>query len=267
MTKKRGNRRRPSEDKILPPPDKGEAQAIHAAITRVNARPRRLTTLLENPEDGESLQIGPEHSDRAGWLVRLEDLFGTNGRHFPLSQLNQLLSLARKADGTYDGIKANSLIAAVEGAKPENELQAMLAVQMIAANEMAMQAARRATRVDQIPQYDSAGTMAVKLMRAYAGHLELLDKLQRGGQQTVRVEHVHVHSGAQAIVGNVGTRGGRSDEITNQPHAKGELPAPGAGPMPEVRGKDTEREPLPIACCEGEKPLPYARRGFRKRGA
>lgn len=37
-----------------------------------------------------------------------------------------------------------------------------------------------------------------KLLKVFAGHLELLAKLKRGGEQTVRVEHVHVHAGGQA---------------------------------------------------------------------
>jgi hypothetical protein len=40
-------------------------------------------------------------------------------------------------------------------------------------------------------------------MRAYATHVEVLRRLRHGGQQVVRVEHVHVNDGGQAIVGNV----------------------------------------------------------------
>ena len=35
--------------------------------------------------------------------------------------------------------------------------------------------------------------MAIKLLRTYTAQLEALAKLRRGGEQTVRVEHVHVH--------------------------------------------------------------------------
>jgi hypothetical protein len=39
--------------------------------------------------------------------------------------------------------------------------------------------------------------------------LEALDKHRRGGNQKMTVEHVHVHEGGQAIVGNVNQgRGG-----------------------------------------------------------
>jgi hypothetical protein len=40
-------------------------------------------------------------------------------------------------------------------------------------------------------------------MRAYATQVEVLRRLRNGGQQFVRVEHVHIHDGGQAVVGNV----------------------------------------------------------------
>jgi hypothetical protein len=41
------------------------------------------------------------------------------------------------------------------------------------------------------------------LMRAYATQVEVLRRLRNGGQQFVRVEHVHVNDGGQAVIGNV----------------------------------------------------------------
>ena len=44
---------------------------------------------------------------------------------------------------------------------------------------------------------------AARLLRAYATQVEALRRLRNGGSQTVRVEHVHVNDGGQAIIGNV----------------------------------------------------------------
>ena len=44
---------------------------------------------------------------------------------------------------------------------------------------------------------------AARLMRAYATQVEVLRRLRNGGQQVVRVEHVHVNDGGQAVIGNV----------------------------------------------------------------
>ena len=50
---------------------------------------------------------------------------------------------------------------------------------------------------------------AARLLRAYATQVEALRRLRNGNSQTVRVEHVHVNEGGQAIIGNVrsGTAG------------------------------------------------------------
>ena len=44
---------------------------------------------------------------------------------------------------------------------------------------------------------------ANKLSRTYSTLLEALNRHRGKGQQKVTVEHVHVHQGGQAIVGNV----------------------------------------------------------------
>jgi hypothetical protein len=41
-------------------------------------------------------------------------------------------------------------------------------------------------------------------MQAYAAQVELLRRLGHGSKQLVRVEHVHIGEGAQAVIGNIG---------------------------------------------------------------
>jgi hypothetical protein len=256
----------------LPKPDAAEVKAIETARRSVDARKPRLVTKLEQDKKGNIANIGPTHADVAGWYARLQDAFGTRGQQFPISQLNHVLAAVRGADGRYDTVKANALIAAIEGANPADEVQAMLAVQMAVTHEVALQTLRRAMRVDQIAQFDSAGNMAVKLMRTFTMQVEALAKLQRGGQQVVKI--VHVHSGAQAVIGNVqaGGRGGGRDEIGDQPHA----PQLGdAGPARSVASEpsaalpcpDTCGEPMPVPVCVREEALPHARRRAGQRRA
>ena len=53
---------------------------------------------------------------------------------------------------------------------------------------------------------------ANKLSRTWATLLEALNKHRGKGQQKVTVEHVHVHPGGQAVVGNVERPGGGGEE-------------------------------------------------------
>jgi hypothetical protein len=47
------------------------------------------------------------------------------------------------------------------------------------------------------------GSTAARLLKTFAMQVEVLRRLRHGGRQFVRVEHVHVNDGAQAIIGNV----------------------------------------------------------------
>ena len=40
-------------------------------------------------------------------------------------------------------------------------------------------------------------------MKMFAMQVEVLRRLRNGGQQFVRVEHVYVNDGGQAVIGNV----------------------------------------------------------------
>jgi hypothetical protein len=84
----------------------------------------------------------------------------------------------------------------------------MLAAQMVATHGAAMELLRRAMQAEYRHNLQDAGNLAVKFLRTYAAQLEALQRYRGKGQQKVTVEHVHVHQGGQAIVGNVEARRG-----------------------------------------------------------
>jgi hypothetical protein len=47
------------------------------------------------------------------------------------------------------------------------------------------------------------GGYATKLLRLQLDMIQVLDRHRRGNSQTVEVRHVHIHSGAQGVVGIV----------------------------------------------------------------
>jgi len=55
----------------------------------------------------------------------------------------------------------------------------------------------------QIAAFEST---AARLMKAYTMQMEVLRRLRHGGHQHVRVEHVHINDGGQALIGNVKSR-------------------------------------------------------------
>ena len=99
------------------------------------------------------------------------------------------------------------MLAVIKGIEPQDQVESMLAAQMAAIHMATMTFARRLAHVDNIAQQDSAERAFNKLARTFTTQIEALKRYRTGGQQTVRVEHVTVNEGGQAIVGNV--TGGR----------------------------------------------------------
>jgi hypothetical protein len=108
--------------------------------------------------------------------------------------------------------KANFLLSVVKGIEPKDEIEAMLAAQMAAVHSATMTFARRLNHVDNLAQQDSAERAFNKLARTFTAQVEALKRYRSRGEQTVRVEHVTVNEGGQAIVGHVADWGGAGCE-------------------------------------------------------
>ncbi|UOA20675.1 hypothetical protein DSM14862_03513 (plasmid) [Sulfitobacter indolifex] len=99
-----------------------------------------------------------------------------------------------------------------EDLKPDGSAESMLAAQMVGTHSAALDCLRRAANENQTTVgRDMALKHAHKLMALYTQQLAALDKHRGKGRQKVTVEHVHVHPGGQAVVGNVET-GRRGDK-------------------------------------------------------
>ena len=83
--------------------------------------------------------------------------------------------------------------------------------------------------------------------------VETLARLKRGGEQTVKV--IHVHEGAQAVVAHTINQGGQGEESGKQPHAK-ERDAPVAA----LRGPDETGQQLFVSGFERKASVSNARR-------
>jgi hypothetical protein len=117
-----------------------------------------------------------------------------------------------KPNGVDDNlVRASAVMAEMA---PQNATEAMLAVQMIAANDAALLFLRRSTLDEQPSEAIDANVhRATRLMRVFTEQLEALQKLKgKTSQQKVTVEHVHIHEGGQAIVGLIARGEGGADE-------------------------------------------------------
>ena len=99
----------------------------------------------------------------------------------------------------------------------------LIAAQLVACHNASMECYRRAMIGEQTFEGKRENLcQANKLSRTYATLLESLNRHRGKGAQKVTVEHVHVHEGGQAIVGNVEAPGdGLAVKSGDQPHALG----------------------------------------------
>jgi hypothetical protein len=154
--------------------------------------------------------IAPDHPDPAGyWQSSMQRAFGTNDNSFMRIQAELLSNaLGGKGDdleGSTD--TTNAAVAAMHGIAPRDEVEALLATQMVAVQHAAMTMSKLLLNAGTINQQNSAVNAMTKLNRTYVAQMEALNRHRGKGQQKVTVEHVHVHDGGQAIVGAV--EGGR----------------------------------------------------------
>jgi hypothetical protein len=147
----------------------------------------------------------------------------------------------KHADQETTDRQVSAIVGALVGIAPNDELEGMIAAQLLAAHNAAMECYRRAMIGDQTFEGRRENlSQANKLSRTYALLIDALNRYRGKGQQKVTVEHVHVHSGGQAVVGMVEAPGGggrpKSEE---QPHARQiahtpQLPTRNAGERREL---------------------------------
>jgi hypothetical protein len=146
--------------------------------------------------------IAPDHPDRPLAYAPLMEAMGTVSVDFVNGLLKQLAN-AGSHGRQIDDDALNFMLSVVEGIKPKDQLETMLAAQMAAIHTATMTFARRLAHVETIAQQDSAERALNKLARTYAMQMEALKRYRTGGEQKVTVHHVSVNDGGQAIVGNV----------------------------------------------------------------
>lgn len=142
---------------------------------------------------------------------------------------------------------------------PRTPIESMLAAQAVAQHFASMECARRAMIAGQ--PLETAQTYRKASANAARTCIELVGAIDRHRgkhrQQTVRVERVTVHAGAQAVVGVVQTGGaggapnGTGGQVYGHGTAEGDgAPYDGVG-VPPLRRKDPARHRLPVARDQG----------------
>jgi len=178
-----------------------------------------LTPVVFEAEKGNETDLKMVYEDSHVAFVTVTQTAGTPYGAFNSQLIRQVVNASFTRDSEAEAV-ANAVTAAMLSIRPRNALEGMLAGQLVAVHNQAMESLRRAGLKDQ--PYEIALNhkhLAIRLMKTYARLLEALIKCRSGGQQNVVVKHVYVNSGGQAVVGNVIQGEGAMKKSVSEPHA------------------------------------------------
>ena len=168
----------------------------HEALAKEATEGRRLKSVTV--QNGAVVLEGSDAAQH-----RVLEAFGSDSREFQTYCLHHLLNLL--PEGEDYTLPVNSAVAMLAAISPKDELEAMLAVQMVASNHMSMLSMRRCANSETLESRQMNGNLATKFSRTFNSQMEALDRHRRGGKQIV--EHVHVNAGGQAVIAGTVTTG------------------------------------------------------------
>lgn len=184
------------------PPMQAEAAVAQRLL---DGRDRRMSPpKLKFERNKGAVEISFEDDNDRRALLAMHSVTGLRNAMAVDLLIDQLSRVGGVDADKLDVRRTNNAIALLDELEPSDGLEAMLTAQMVAVHMAAMDCIARALN----PSQSFAGRElnlkhGAKLSRIYAEQVAALDKHRRKGQQTVTVEHVHVHDGGQAVVGVV----------------------------------------------------------------
>jgi hypothetical protein len=159
--------------------------------------------------NGRIAKVYPPDGEGEIWWERLNKALGTRSSDFVNAALFQIQAAARSPWGGISELSMNAALAMIEAAAPKDEIEGALAIQMACTHTAAMSVLAKLDAAFVTERRVAAfGSAAARLLRAFANQVEVLRRLRQGGHQYVRVEHVHVGDGGQAVIGNVNASSG-----------------------------------------------------------
>ena len=177
--------------------------------------PRKAPPRVRKPSPVHNKYLAPT-PDLEGYRARLRDAFGkTMSDEFVSVMLGKLIEALKP--NPFDQLEEatlNSALAIIHSAQCRSELEALIAVEIVATGFAGLRFLRQSQHSMTEDYIRTYGPYANKLLRLHLDLIQGLDRHRRGHKQTVEVHHLHIHSGAQGLVGivNAGKQEGTAEE-------------------------------------------------------
>jgi hypothetical protein len=160
---------------------------------------------VRKPRPNADRCVAPPGVDLEDLRARMREAFGnTASDEFAQVMMRKLIDAL--APSPHDELKEATLnagVALISSMQPQSELEALLAVQIVATGFSGLRFLRDSHCQMTNEFIDVYGGFANKLLRLEVDLLRALDQHRRGNRQTVEVRHVHLHPGSQGVIGIV----------------------------------------------------------------
>jgi hypothetical protein len=186
---------------------------------------RKPPPRLRKPSPHNDHCLAPT-GDLGSHRERLREAFGnTLSDEFVEFLLGKLMEALRP--NPFDKLEEptlNAALALINSIQPRSEMEALIAVQIVATGLSGLRFLRQSQRHMTEDFIDVYGGYAIKLLKLQAELLQGLDRHRRGHRQTVEVHHVHLYPGSQGVIGVVNAAPEESkDRILPPAHGVGGL--------------------------------------------
>ncbi len=237
---RRPRRRRAAANEVAP---QAQAKTVCIPTRKEIAAAGRIIERLDRADtksqmffdfDREKKKVVNTHPDQLISQLSLMDSFATSYVHVSDALLQQLITICGKGGQDPDGRELSQAVAMVQAIAPQDETEAMLAVQMVAVHKATMTAASR------LGQVQADANVLIKLTRTFTAQIDALRNWRLKGTQVI---HVYHHRG-DTLLEPPGAAA-KSKEQPHGPYGPTECRSPLRGEIEAIAAD------LPRPCREG----------------
>ena len=184
-----------------------QIEVLAPATASDRARPVRVAARVKQGRSANELEVyAPEGVSESVWETELQAALGTSSPAFAQACLRRLSTASRfPGEGAPSSVAMSAALAVIQSLKPENEIQAVLAVRIACLDAAGATLLARLSGGGTDPRIIGAANAIAKIERANQAAMASYFRLKHGSTQTIRVEKIEIQSGAQAVVGQIAT--------------------------------------------------------------
>lgn len=231
-----------------------QTEMSEIAVAQMKMRQPVKVTLADKPGGGKSIAIAGKCETHGA--LKLQKTFAAVSMDPVNARANELLKYLGSI-GCDNTDRYNAALSFIESMDPQNQMEVLLLVQMYVTHDAAVRALSQIGSAEWMPQAQTFGNLATKLLRVSQGQMDTLARMRRGGEQVVRHIHVDNRGGQAVITENLHTGGRETAKNAEQSYAIGSGGSDGSAALPSP---DPLGWGVPIPSREREAAMSDARR-------